>query len=315
MVGLVDAGQGRPSQVRPAVTERNLCIPALDGYRLAATVFEPTGSEDRKVVAQINGATGVWRRFYRYYARFLASRGFHVVTYDYRGTGDSLDASWEGASPRLQDWGEQDLAGVIEWVSSEYPEHRPVCIGHSLGGPLFGLAHNNWRVWAQLGVVAHAGYWRHFRAREWPRLLFHWYCLVPFLARMLGRLPGHQSDYSEDLPARVALDWARWSRHPAYCCDPRGRPLRQYFRAYRGRMRFYAFADDEPRAPAAAVRALASCFENADVQIMHIAPADFGADAIGHFGFFREQMPAQAWQRSVDWLLAAVHANVRQSLD
>ncbi len=294
--------------------KRQLTIPALDGHLLAATLFLPTGKE-RKVVVQINSAIGIRRKFYECYARFLASCGFYVVTYDYRGIGDSTDAGWEGAAPCMQDWGEQDLAGVIEWINSQYPRHRLVCVSHSSGGALLGLAHNNWRVWAQLAIASHSGYWRHFRLRDWPRLLLRWYIQIPVFARLMGRYPRYQTDYSEDLPPRVALNWARWCRSPTFASDDSDPSGRNYFRSYRGRMRFYAFEDDAYYAPIEAVRALATDFENADVQIMRIAPEHLGVSQLGHFGFFSPDMTQQAWQATVDWLLATVHANVRQSID
>ncbi|MGH8562350.1 MAG: alpha/beta fold hydrolase, partial [Nevskiales bacterium] len=160
------------------ITERSLSIPALDGYRLAATLFLPT-TADNGIVAQINGATGVRREYYRAYAGFLASRGFHVVTYNCRGIGDSRDIGWHGAEPTMRHWGEQDLAGVIEWAAREFPRHRLVCVGHSGGGQWLGLARNNARVQAQLAISAQSGYWRHYRVRDWPRLLFTWYLLMP----------------------------------------------------------------------------------------------------------------------------------------
>jgi predicted alpha/beta hydrolase len=293
---------------------RQLIIPALDGYRLAATLYVPRGRK-RKAVVQLNSAIGIGRDFYKTYANFLASRGFHVVLYDYRGMGDSKDAGWEGGAPCLQDWGEKDLAGVIEWISSEFPQHRLVCVSHSSGGTLLGLAHNNWRVWAQLAIASHSGYWRNFSLRYWPRLWLRWFILIPLWARVLGRYPMHQSNYSEDLPVGVALDWARWCRTPGYISGERKRPEGKFFRNYRGRMRFYAFEDDVYYAPIEAVRALAADFDNADVQILRLAPEHLGMKQIGHFGFFSADTPEPAWQATVDWLLATVHANVRQSID
>lgn len=285
------------------MTERSIFIPALDGYRLAATLFPPAAA-DNGIVVQINAATGVRREYYHAYARFLASRGFHVVTYNYRGIGDSRDIGWHGAEPSLQDWGEQDLAGVIEWINREYPRHRLVCVGHSGGGQWMGLARNNARVQGQLAISSQSGYWRHFRSRDWPRLLFTWYLLIPLVTRLLGRFPGRLIG-SEDLPRGVALNWARWCRNRHYISDRRGNPIREHYHHYRGRLRFYVIDDDRFFAPADAVRALAGYYKNADVQILHVAPADYGVAQIGHFGFFRAGMPAQAWQETADWLREA----------
>ena len=294
------------------MTERSVSIPALDGYRLTATLFPPT-APDNGVVVQINGATGVRREYYHTFARFLADRGFHVVTYNYRGIGDSRDIGWHGGEPTLRDWGEQDLAGVIEWISHEYPKHRLVCVGHSGGGQWLGLARNNARVRAQLGISVQSGYWRHFRLQDWPRYLFMWCLLMPITTRLMGYFPGRLMG-SEDLPRGVALEFARWCRNPHYISDRRGKPVREHFHAYRGRMRFYVIGDDGLFAPAEAVRAVASYYKNADVQILHVAPNDYDQAEIGHFGFFRAGMPEQAWQQTADWLREAAQPNVFQRL-
>lgn len=71
--------------------------------------------------------------------------------------------------------------------------------------------------------------------------------------------------------------------------------------------------DDDPFfAPAAAVRALASYYTQAAVQIIHVTPADFGVAEIGHFGFFREGMAESAWRQSADWLFDAATPNTLQ---
>jgi predicted alpha/beta hydrolase len=286
------------------MTAKTVSIPALDGYRLAATLFRPAGGDKdagNGIVVQVNGATGVRREYYQAYAQFLASRGFHVITYNYRGIGDSRDIGWHGAEPTMRDWGEQDLAGVIEWAGREFPKHRLVCVGHSGGGQWLGLARNNARVLAQLAVASQSGYWGHYRLRDWPRYLFLWYVLMPIATRLMGYFPGRLIG-SENLPRGVALEFARWCCNRHYISDRRGHPLREHFHAYRGRLRFYVIDDDRAFAPAGAVRALASYYDNADVQILHVAPVDYGVATIGHFGFFRRDMPEQAWQQTADWL-------------
>ena len=62
-------------------------IPARDGYALAATLYRPTGAARGAVI--VSSATAVPRRFYRHFAAELAGAGYTVVTYDYRGIGDS----------------------------------------------------------------------------------------------------------------------------------------------------------------------------------------------------------------------------------
>src|SRR5579883_2471388 len=64
-------------------------IRATDGQRLAASVFQPTRPRAGAPAVVVNSATGVRRDYYAPFARFLAERGYTVVTYDYRGIGGS----------------------------------------------------------------------------------------------------------------------------------------------------------------------------------------------------------------------------------
>ncbi len=43
---------------------------------------------------------------------------------DYRGIGASLRGPLRDARANLLDWGERDIAAVIAWISSEYPEAK-----------------------------------------------------------------------------------------------------------------------------------------------------------------------------------------------
>jgi hypothetical protein len=72
------------------IRERQLVFAAHDGLRLAASIFEPECMEDALATVLVASATGVKRHFYNKFATFLAENGFVVMSFDYRGIGDSL---------------------------------------------------------------------------------------------------------------------------------------------------------------------------------------------------------------------------------
>ena len=98
-------------QKTPVQTE-NLQISARDGFALAATRYLPDQSNE--IVALIASATGVKRRFYDAFARFLAGEGFVAITFDYRGIGDSRPVTLNKFKAFMHEWGEKDIAGVID---------------------------------------------------------------------------------------------------------------------------------------------------------------------------------------------------------
>ena len=106
----------------------------------------------------------------------------------------------------------------------------------------------------------------------------------------------------EDVPAGVAREWAEWGRHPDYIFSVAGKRPRSGFETWRGSLRAYSFADDG-YAPSASVAALVDGFRTPDREHIHLAPADIGAQAIGHFGAFRPKMQESLWAGWRDWLL------------
>jgi len=272
---------------------------ARDGYPLAVSIFEP----DTEAVATvlIAGATAVPARLYHRFARYLRARNLRVICFDYRGVGASLHGDVRSVDARMRDWGELDLAGMIDGIGRRYPSAALVLVGHSAGGQLVALADNNERIAALLLVAAQSGYWRH-----WPRprrylLWTLWYALMPGLTRSRGYFPAQLLQLGENLPAGVAMEWSRWCRHPRYFVGDRGEPLHLHLAGFEQPVVSYSIEDDW-MAPAEAVDALFERFAGAQGERRHIRPADYGLDRIGHFGFFREPGQGRLWAEALSWI-------------
>lgn len=282
-------------------------VDTADGVALAATHYEPDARPNGGAVLILAG-TGVKRGFYDRFARFLAGRGFAVLTLDYRGIGGSRPRTLRAFRARMRDWGELDVRAAIDWLAARHPDRELLLVGHSAGGQIVGLAPNNSRVRGLLAVAAQSGYWRLWDAPRQYLYALLWYVIMPGLTRLFGYFPSALLGLGEELPAGVARQWACWCRNPQYMVDDDGRPLRPHFASFRAPILAYSFADD-PFAPRRAVDALLGFYENADVTRRHLAPADAGVGSIGHFGFFREPMRATLWSEAATWLeqLASFH--------
>lgn len=273
----------------------DLTLAARDGIKLAATFFEPESPNGIAVL--VNSGTGIPRQFYAAFAGHLASRGFAVLTYDYRGIGQSE----KPAEATMEQWGGVDQASMIDHLATLAPGAARTVVGHSFGGQVLGLADNVGELSAAVLVCTQSGHWRHWPAgRRRLRMLALWWLLIPGLTTLTGRFPGSWIG-TADLPKNVARSWARWGRSPHYVCDPKGGPLRPFNRDVAFPLRWMSFADD-PIAPHSAVEALRPYYPNATVERLHLAPADLGAEAVGHFGFFRKSMPRDAWDQIAGWL-------------
>lgn len=273
----------------------DVIIPATDGFPLGGTEFGDASRAERVVL--IAPATGVLRRLYRPFAEFLASQGLGVVTWDWRGTGDSRPRSLRGFRTRMREWGERDLAGVIEWASERYPHARLIVVGHSFGGQSVGLAPNRDRVQALVTIAAQNGYLGHWpRPRRYTYALL-WYLAIPLVTRIAGYFPARLFRVGEDLPRGVALEWARWCRTPSYLGNWSGH------RAFTAPILALSFADD-PFAPRQAVEALLAEYGSREQAHRHLAPKDAGVPQIGHFGFFRPNLVPGLWRSVASWVRA-----------
>ena len=276
-------------------------IHARDGFELAATVYPPDPRRYSGRVVIITSAMGVQRSFYRRFATHLAREGYPVVTFDYRGIGDSRPESLRRFKARLQDWGDKDLAGVIDWAGRVFPEATFYLVGHSVGGQIFGLADNRDRVRGMVAVASQSAYWRHWSGRGRLGVFLLWYGVMPTVPRMLGYFPAKALRLGEDLPGGVAREWAWWGRHPHYLHGRLSEGIRQGYERYDGRLRVYGFTDDF-YAPDRAVRAFLRLYPNAASTHRRISPRELDLRSIGHFGFFKEEAGGLLWHETVAWL-------------
>lgn len=254
-------------------------IRTLDGVSLEATLWGPARPSGRAVV--IASATGVRKRYYAPFAAWLARQGFAVVTFDYRGIGAS---SSEGTEPSMHDWGEHDLAAVVSWAAANLGDGSTSIVGHSVGGQLVGLLPDAARVSALVTVASQSGDYRLWPLPARLAMALLWYGVVPGVTRAVGYLPGALG-IGEDLPAGVALEWARWCRTPGYLVGGGFESRRDGFARLDAPVLAYGF-DDDGFAPRAAVDALHALYAMARVERIQLSRE---AGRFGHFGFFRER--------------------------
>ncbi len=271
--------------------ERSIPIQAADGFSIAATLFEPTTAAPGSTVL-IHGATAAPQSYYRAFAGYLADHGHRVVTYDYRGVGQSRPESLRAFSATMTDWAMLDAAAVIDHVRDAHPGPL-VSIGHSFGGQLLGILDEAQEVDGAILVASQLGSVRHWPLPQRLHLRSLWWAAVPALTWAYGYLPGSAGLGGVDLPAGVAREWARWCRSRDYLLD-HVEGARERFARLRAPTIAYSFTDDD-YAPALAVDALLAQLSGTAVEHRRLAPAALGVPRIGHFGAFRDAMANTLW--------------------
>jgi len=270
---------------RDAVRDRDigraLIIPAVDGFPLGATVFEP--SHPRATIV-IHGATAVPHRYYAAFAEHLAvEHGFRVVTYDYRGVGASRPAGGlRGFDATMTDWAQKDARAIHAWARDR---GQPLAmITHSFGGQMIGLLDELREVEVALVVASQLGWYR-----DWPllsrlRLGVTWHVATPIVTGAFGYLPG-AAGLGVDLPKGVAREWARWCTSPGYLTDHHADAADRFARWDRPTL-LLSFSDDD-YGPPRAIDALARRISGGRFEHRAWQPGEYDLDAVGHFGFFR----------------------------
>jgi predicted alpha/beta hydrolase len=288
----------------------DITLPAADGYPLGATLFLPRGTKRHAVL--INSATATPRKIYKGFAGYLARRGCAVLTYDYRGTGDSRQKamvgynqlkSLVGFKATMSDWAALDAAAAVAWMRERYKALPLNYVGHSFGGQALGLLPNNTEVSRALFIAAQAGYWKLMAVPERYRV----YAMLNFvglpLTRLLGYTPGW-SGLGQDLPKGVFEQWVGWVMSERYLFTDPNLPGLPNFANYKGALRALCLSDD-PWATRPAVGLLCSGFSAIEPEILTITPADVGVSKIGHFGFFRPEHRDTLWRGAAEWIQAA----------
>lgn len=271
-----------------------LTLVCEDGFPLAARRWRGLGTP--RGVVLIAPATGVRQRYYAPFAAFLASRGFDVLTWDWRGIAESRhDAPWRDHRLTMRAWGERDLTAAIGWADRRAAGLPVLLVGHSFGGQALGLARNGDRVTRAVLVGAQHPWCGHWPLRLRWQLRLLWHILMPATAHVLGRFPSSRVGLGEDLPRGVALEWARWGRRPTALGDGAGHAVLTL------PLLAFSLADDRV-APRRAVEALLAAYRGAAVTHRHVVPESVGRAAIGHFGFFREGTVPGLWKDAAAFL-------------
>lgn len=250
-------------------------------------------------------AMGVPQSFYAAFAGWLASSGYHVATFDFRGTGKSRRGPLSAVDADIFTWAEQDTAAVLRALA-ERAQGLPITwIGHSLGGQIVPFVKEHVAVSKVITVATGSGYWRENAAPLRRKVWLFWWLAVPLATPLFGYFPGKKLGMVGDLPRGVIRQWRRWCMHPEYALGD-GEAIRAQYASVTTPITALSFTDDEMMSDANTT-SIHAFYTRAPKKMLRLSPQDVGVPRIGHFGFFRAEMKEALW----DGLLAAELATSR----
>lgn len=293
-----------------AVPPEPFAVQAADGYTIRGHSWRcrGDGGEGRPVVI-INPATSVRARYYSRFADFLRLNGFDVVTYDYRGIGESRPASLRGFQGSWLDWGHLDFDAALRFADGAFPGQPIHVVAHSIGGFVIGLAPSNHLIRRIFTMGAQFAHWRDYADGHKLRMIAKWHVAMPLLTALLGYFPGKRLGWLEDTPKGVVRDWGySWARLEDTCrkgtlamAGVDRRALAEQFAAVTAPILAVGVSDDE-FGTVAAIERLLSYFRNSPATHLRISPASIGEAEIGHFAFFNSRFEKSLWALPLEWL-------------
>ncbi len=299
------------SQTLPLATPVHLM--AADGVRLGGFFWRHEPADRGRPVVVITAATSVRCRYYARFAAYLFDHGFDVLTYDYRGIGESRPASLRGFRADWVDWGRLDFEAALQWVDQHCPGQPVLVVAHSIGGFALGLAPSNTKISRIFTVGAQYAYWRDYAASHKARMLVKWHVVMPLLTQLYGYFPAKRMGWMEDTPAGVVRDWsrmrARFEQTVRGGAGADNAPLVLQFQAVTAPILAVSLTDD-PHATLNGVERLLAYYTNSPRHHLSIAPHMIGQSAIGHFAFFHDRFRTNLWPVALHWLQSTVDAPV-----
>lgn len=269
-------------------------ITTRNGRTLQATFFRPDG--EPRAAALIVAAMVVTQRYYAPLATWLAGQGYVVATFDYAGTGLSIEGDVRELDVDIIDWARFDCDAMIDALSCQAPGRPLYWLGHSLGGQILGFVPDRQRIAKAVTVASGSGYWiENVPALRW-RAWWLWYVAVPVAIRLFGYFPGRRLRKIGDLPRGVMEQWRRWCLNPEYAIGAEAPAVRAQFAAVETPITSLSFADDEFLS-ARNTDSLFGFYSGAPRNMKRISPREAGVKRIGHFGFFNARFESSLWQR------------------
>lgn len=278
--------------------------PARDGYTIRGFVWRHPEEDPGRPVVLITAATSVRCRYYARFAAALAARGCDVVTYDYRGIGESRPARMRGFPADWIDWGRLDFDAALRQVLKDFPGRPVDVVAHSIGGFALGLSPLSPALRRIVTVGAQFAYWRDYDPALRAGMVAKWHVAMPLITALAGYFPGKRLGWLEDTPAGVVRDWSTRRARFEDTLKPRHGPpetLVAGFSAVTAPILAVSLADD-PYGTVAAVERLLAYYSGSARTHVRLAPDAGGTDGIGHFAFFHARYAETLWPLAFHFL-------------
>ncbi|WP_270726792.1 alpha/beta hydrolase family protein [Shimia sp. Alg240-R146] len=279
------------------VTSEEIVFDAEDGWTLAGSLFR---GPEPKMAIMISAGTGFPRRFYRHAAAWFAAQGAVVLTYDFRGIGDSGAEDLANSGIDYPHWGQLDMTAALERLEEAAPGLPAMTLGHSIGGQFVGFMKNGDKVARNAFVSVGSGHWGVHHKLRIPLELFFWWGFGAMELARFGFVRGGGLWAGEALPPGVFKTWRRWSGRRSYLLpDLASGKYDHRFDQPQAPICAWVFPDDGIATPRACGDTLGH-YRHAEKHLVVRTPEELGTKRVGHEGAFRKGREA-LWGEIWEW--------------
>lgn len=258
-----------------------------DGYQLAAQ-FYPTQSKKSVHPVLICPATGITKNFYHSFATWLSQQGYDVLSFDFRGIGDSLHGPLKQSTASINDWGTLDIPCAIETLLEKTQAEKVTLLGHSAGGQLLGIVPNFHKVAKVVAVAGSTGHVKGLKGKTKFLAPVMFNVIFPISSTLKGYGATQFMGMGENLPKKVAQQWREFCSHPGYVKNAIGKTIFHDFHTEIICPITSIWASDDEIATQHNVADLLSLYPNASTKMLELNPTKLGYKSIGHMLMFKK---------------------------
>jgi len=268
-------------------TFESFWITCKDGYQLAAQ-FYPAVSKKAQYPVVICPATGITKNFYHTFATWLSQQGHDVLSFDFRGIGESLHGALKQSNASITDWGTLDIPCAIDSLLIKTKADQVILIGHSAGGQLLGVVPNYNKVAKVVTVAGSTGHVKGLKGKTkfLAPVMFNF--IFPISSAIKGYGATQFIGMGENLPKKVAQQWREFCSRPGYVKNAIGKTIFHDFHSDIQCSITAIWADDDEIATKRNVNELLSLYPNADKKMIELNPKNLGYKSIGHMLLFKK---------------------------
>lgn len=262
-------------------------ISCKDGYQLAAQ-FYPALNSDKSYPILICPATGITKNFYHAFAQWLNQQGYPVLSFDFRGIGESLHGALKDSTASINDWGIYDIPAAIETLLNRTQAEKVIIVGHSAGGQLLGIASNYHKVAKVLAIAGSTGHVKGLKGKTKVLAPLMFNVIFPVSSFVKGYGATQFIGMGENLPKNVAKQWAEFCSKPGYVMNAIGKTIfEDYHQQIQCPITSFWATDDEI-ATHSNVKDLLRLYPNAQTKLIELNPQQLGYKRIGHMLMFKK---------------------------